>query len=146
MAVVGGTLDRIKSKLVQDFEFVGEEIAYTAVKEISHLNEESDVDIKNVLKQSFHAFVANGKVYGLRRKRRSCCNLFKCLQSTLRYLEIFKTIIFVLAKLLLPIAIIWLVFQTYTHSTKIFQQEFLISTLVTVFGPTLVVYLWKLLP
>ncbi len=140
-----GTLERIHSKIAKFYEISGEKnLTYAYLKDFTGIREESDRDIKNVLKQKFNAYERNGNVFGLKRKK----NLYNFAKTILLILNWIKDLLFILGKISLPIAFFLLGYGIYEQRPQI-EKAFEVSNILSIVYTSIVIYLliflWKIL-
>jgi hypothetical protein len=74
-----GTFKTIDANISKIYEYAGDKnLHYSEFKSTAGLEAVKDVDIKNVLKKKYHSYVANEKIYCLRKKKTKF-DLFKWL-------------------------------------------------------------------
>jgi hypothetical protein len=138
-----GTFERISKKLDKYYETSGESLNFRYIKESAGLQDESDRDIKNVLKQKFHAHETQGKIFGLKRKK-GFQNFFNSLKAALTILQFIKDLLFVLAKISVPIAFFILAYYIW-QQIFLLQVSDVIPITATLITPYFIIFLWKLL-
>jgi hypothetical protein len=137
------TFERINQKLEKYYETSGESQNFRHLKEIAGLQDESDRDVKNVLKQKFHAHEVNGKIFGLKRKKRFQ-HFFNSMKSAVIVLHLLKDLLFVLAKISVPIAFFILSYYIW-QQILVLQVSNILPILATLITPYFLIFLWKLL-
>jgi hypothetical protein len=119
----------LKEKITDEFE----DQNFRYIKEIAGLQDESDRDVQNVLKQKFHAHEVNGKLFGLKRKKRFQ-TFFNSMKSAVIVLHLLKDLLFVLAKISVPIAFFILSYYIW-QQILVLQVSNILPILATLITP-----------